>query len=170
MGRLRSNCPDFENPQQLKPATENYAKNYKPVSTTISLILNLRAMHISQVIPRQPVLARPFEARGHTVPQTQQSLREPDFVPYTTSPGTVQHHAQQHRIHVIEPITVEDIQANSAKNSQEINELFERLFVPLLNRIETPVNVKNVESLLIGYPFPHLANYLTSCPRQGFHL
>ena len=65
---------------------------------------------------------------------------------------------------------MKNIQANSAQNSQETNELFERLFVLLPDRIETPVIVKNLERLLIGYLFPHLANYLTSGLRQGFHL
>ena len=171
VGHLRSNCPDVENSQQLKPATQNYAKNFTQATpATILLFLNPRAMHISQVIPRQLVLVRPFEARGHTVPQPQQSLWGPDFVPCTTSLGTVQHHAQQHRTHVTEPTVVKNIQANSAQNSQETNKFFERLFVPLPNRIETPVNVKNLENLLIDYPFPHLANYLTSGLRQGFHL
>ena len=32
VGHLRSDCPDVENPQQLKPATQNYAKSYTQAS------------------------------------------------------------------------------------------------------------------------------------------
>ena len=123
---MRSNCPDVETPQQLKPATQNYAKNYIPASPYHYFANPQSQSHAYQSSnPHQPVLVRPFEARGHTVPQPQQSLREPDFVPYTSSLGTVQHHAQQHRIHVTEPTVVKNIQANSAQTSQETNEFFE---------------------------------------------
>ena len=44
------------------------------------------------------------------------------------------------------------------------------LFVPLPDKIETPVNVDNLSVELNGYPFPDLKDYLLYDFRQGFRL
>ena len=44
------------------------------------------------------------------------------------------------------------------------------LFVPLPNKIETPVNVDNLSIELNDYPFPDLKDYLLCGFHQGFHL
>ena len=126
MSHLRFNCPDVENPQQQKPPTENYAKNYTQASPYHYFANPQSQSHAYQSSnPPSTSTSLPFRGQGAYSPPAPAVITGADFVPQTTSPGTVQHHAQQHRIHVIEPIVVKNNQANSAQNSQEIHQLFE---------------------------------------------
>ena len=163
VGHLRSNCPDVENPQQLKPATQNYAKSYtqaSPYHYFANPQPQTNEYQSSNALSTSPNL--PFRGQGANSPPAPAVITGARFCVLYNQSGycaascpTASHTCNR---------------ANSAQNSQGTNEPFEHLSVPLPNKIETPVNVKNLECLLIGYPFPNVANYLTTGLKQDFHL
>ena len=53
---------------------------------------------------------------------------------------------------------------------RDSNKIFNNLFVPLPNRITTPVNVNNLSKELEGYPVPEIAVFLVAGFTSGFSL
>ena len=58
----------------------------------------------------------------------------------------------------------------SVPSCRDSNKIFNNLYVPLPNRITTPVNVNNLSRELEGYPDPEIAAYLVAAITSGFSL
>ena len=94
----------------------------------------------------------------------------PSSVDYSTRQAGVLRGAHQKHTAVTGPVAGDNTLGSSAPSRPGTGDIFNNLFVPLPNCIETPINVANFVKELEGYPFPDVVDYLVTGFKKGFSL
>ena len=105
------------------------------------------------------------------VPQPSPPLSQrPSSVDYSTRQAGVLLGVHQKHTAVTGMVAGDSTPGPSALSCPGTGDIFNNLFVPLPNCIETPINVAKFVKELEGYPFPDVVTYLVTGFQKGFSL
>ena len=119
--------------------------------------------------PPSPAYPTPPRPPFHTQPSPPLS-QGPSSVDYSTRQAGVLLGVYQKHTAVTGMVAGDSTPGPSAPSCPGTGDIFNNLFVPLPNCIETPINIANFVKELEGYPFPDVVDYLVTGFRKGFSL